>query len=262
MLSAIQQNPSCLQSILTIARMAGVEILKVYEQDFQVEYKQDNSPLTKADQLAHQIIASGLEKLFPAIPILSEESSQIPYDARKNWEYFWLVDPLDGTKEFIHRNGEFTVNIALIHQGRAVTGIVYVPVKDILYYAVQGTGSFKIESTKPPVKLQAKPLPKQGAITIVGSRSHGSEAMEAFLSEQKQRYAEVNFIPAGSALKFCLVAEGKADVYPRLAPTMEWDTAAAHIIAKESGKSVVNFENGQELIYNKENLLNPWFICQ
>lgn len=262
MLSTLQQNQSCLQAVLAIAHNAGEEILKVYQQDFHVEYKQDNSPLTLADRLAHQVIVSGLAELFPGIPVLSEESGQIPYDIRKNWDYFWLVDPLDGTKEFIKRNGEFTVNIALIAQGRSVAGIVYVPVSDTLYYAIEGTGSYKAEAGQRAQKIQSKTLPDSGAITIVGSRSHTSEAMEAFVNQQKNRYEEVRFLSAGSSLKFCLVAEGRADIYPRLAPTMEWDTAAAHVIARESGKSVLSFENGQELTYNKETLLNPWFICQ
>lgn len=262
MLLTLQQNHSYMEAILAIARKAGEEIFKVYQQEFHVEYKQDNSPLTLADSLAHQVIVSGLEKLFPETPILSEESSQIPYDIRKNWDCFWLVDPLDGTKEFIKRNGEFTVNIALIAQGRSVAGIVYVPVTDTMYYAVEGTGSYKTETGQYPQKIRARTLPDSGAITIVGSRSHSSEAVEAFVNKQKAHYEEVHFLSAGSSLKFCLVAEGRADIYPRLAPTMEWDTAAAHVIARESGKSVLSFENGQELTYNKENLLNPWFICQ
>jgi 3'(2'), 5'-bisphosphate nucleotidase len=259
--STIPLNQTSLRNVIKIAREAGKAILEVYENDFDLEYKQDNSPLTTADKRSHEVIESGLLALFPDLPVLSEESGEIPYEIRKNWDYFWLVDPLDGTKEFIKRNGEFTVNIALIGQGRPLAGVVYVPVRDSLYFAVEGEGSYKIDRNGNYEKLVSKKRPADGSLTVIGSRSHHSEAMEAFMAEQRKYYDPVHLLPVGSSLKFCMIAEGKADIYPRLAPTMEWDTAAAHVVVRESGKSVLNYEDGLELAYNKEILLNPWFIC-
>ncbi|WP_373531779.1 3'(2'),5'-bisphosphate nucleotidase CysQ [Vampirovibrio sp.] len=260
MTQTLQLDTTSLQAVIAIARQAGQAIMAVYEGGFELEYKSDNSPLTTADQRSHDIIEAGLSALFPSLPILSEESKQVPYEIRKNWECFWLVDPLDGTKEFIKRNGEFTVNIALISSGRAIAGVVYLPAQDILYFAVEGEGSYKMDQSG-TTKLPLINRSNQDRLTVIGSRSHHSDAMEAFITRQKQSYQHVHLQPAGSSLKFCLVAEGTVDLYPRLAPTMEWDTAAAHVIARESGKSVIHYETGQELVYNKENLQNPWFIC-
>jgi 3'(2'), 5'-bisphosphate nucleotidase len=247
---------------------AGKKILDVYQRDFVVETKADNSPLTEADQQAHNTIKSILQQT--GIPILSEEGKQMLYEERKQWNEFWLVDPLDGTKEFIKKNGEFTVNIALIKNGTPVLGVVYVPVTGVVYAASEETGSFSFNAKNngeaiSEMRNSAVPLPlatQSETYTIVASRSHSTAETEAFIEERKKVHGNVNLISAGSSLKLCLVAEGKAQVYPRLAPTMEWDTAAGHAIAKFAGCKVYNYESNDELKYNKENLLNPWFVVE
>jgi 3'(2'), 5'-bisphosphate nucleotidase len=246
-----------IQNIISIAKQAGKKILKIYEKGFSVEYKDDRSPLTEADKASNNLIVNKLTGLYPNIPILSEESKNIPFEKRKNWKYFWLIDPLDGTKEFIKKNGEFTVNIALIHSNRPILGVVYVPVKDILYYADKN-GSFKQEKNNNPEKLKPKENNRDKLI-VAASRSHFNKETKEYIESLGKEY---ELISAGSALKLCLVAEGKADIYPRLGPTMEWDTAAAHSIVKFAGKKVINYEANEELTYNKENLLNPWFIVR
>ncbi len=248
-----------LEIIKNVAKLAGEKILEIYESDsFEEEVKSDNSPLTKADKEAHLIIKKELEKT--GIPILSEEGKAIDFEERKNWEKFWMVDPLDGTKEFINKNGEFTVNIALIEKRTPTIGVVYCPAKDWLYY------SDGIASYKEYVHGEKKQLPiieKRENLIVVGSRSHSSPETEAYVWELKQNTGkEIDFISMGSSLKFCLVAEGKADVYPRLAPTMEWDTAAAHAVAKTAGCEVVQFETNTPIVYNKENLQNPFFVVK
>ena len=246
----------------------GKKILEVYSQDFSVYTKEDNSPLTEADRRAHDIIKDILQPT--GLPLLSEEGKTIPYDERKDWSEFWLVDPLDGTKEFIKKNGEFTVNIALIKNGTPVLGVVYVPVTGLLYFG-HSSGSYSIEinddNKKDVEALQnnASTLPAQnaaGVYTVVASRSHNTPETEEFIDAKRKKYGNVNMISAGSSLKLCLVAEGKAQVYPRLAPTMEWDTAAGHAVAKFAGCEVYNFKTNTELEYNKENLLNPWFVVE
>jgi 3'(2'), 5'-bisphosphate nucleotidase len=247
---------------------AGKKILEVYQRDFSVEIKTDNSPLTEADREAHLTIKNILQQTD--IPILSEEGKQIPYEERRHWDEFWLVDPLDGTKEFIKKNGEFTVNIALIKNGIPVMGVVYVPVTGVVYVASEKKGSFSFnannngnaisEVINNAIKLPLASKPER--YTIVASRSHSTPETEAFIEERKKVHGNVNLISAGSSLKLCLVAEGKAQVYPRLAPTMEWDTAAGHAIAKFAGCKVYNYESSDELKYNKENLLNPWFVVE
>lgn len=248
---------------------AGEEILKVYESDFAVEHKDDKSPLTLADKNAHNAIAAVLKD--SNIPLLSEEGKLIEYAERSNWEFFWMVDPLDGTKEFIKRNGEFTVNIALIHKQKAILGVIYVPVTKTLYFAAQEIGSFKleivdmVEDNLDGIILQAIKLPlkhHQKKFTVVASRSHLSEETEMFIDGLKMAHKEVDFISSGSSIKLCLVAEGSADVYPRFAPTMEWDTAAGQAICEIAGKKVVDYTTNQNLLYNKPNLLNNWFIVQ
>ena len=248
-----------------------------------MEYKSDSSPLTIADQKAHEIIINGL-KAFE-LPILSEEGKNTPYAQRKNWERFWVVDPLDGTKEFIKRNGEFTVNIALVEGGRPILGTIFVPDRRTLYFAAQSFGAYKLESG-PFDELQHTPAdsdeqarivlgqiveqstrlpmehPRQAALTIVGSRSHKTAELEAYVEEKRKAVGEVEFISAGSSLKICLVAEGKADIYPRLGPTMEWDTAAGQAIAEAAGASVLAYDTSKPLMYNKEDLHNSWFIVQ
>ena len=347
-----EETKELLYQLIEIAAEAGRAILDVYNSEFEVSYKDDKSPLTKADERSHEIILHHLENLsiptpyhattstpcaMPSAPcdspnlpppVLSEEGRDIPYDERKNWEYFYLVDPLDGTKEFVKRNGEFTVNIALIHKERPVLGVIYVPVKGTFYYAAEGLGAYKMDSskiidltglsskeaeksgglldkilsrsTRLPLNRSASlaftqpqpqpqpffspmpsapcafpqpqpffsPMPsapcampiRQSSIIIVGSRSHASNNLENFIKEMEEKYGEVEVISAGSSLKFCLIAEGKADLYPRYGPTMEWDTAAGQVIVEQSGGQVLNMETKEPLRYNKEELLNPWFI--
>jgi len=260
---------SLLFSAIRASLNAGEEILKVYESDFAVEHKDDKSPLTLADKNAHNAIASVLKD--SNIPMLSEEGKSIEYAERSKWEYFWMVDPLDGTKEFIKRNGEFTVNIALIHKQKAILGVIYVPVTKTLYFAAQEIGCFKleivdmIEDNLEGIILQSIKLPlqrHQKKFTIVASRSHLSEETEMFIDGLKMAHKEVDFISSGSSIKLCLVAEGSADVYPRFAPTMEWDTAAGQAICEIAGKKVMDYTTNQNLLYNKPNLLNNWFIVQ
>ncbi|WP_394172304.1 3'(2'),5'-bisphosphate nucleotidase CysQ [Guptibacillus hwajinpoensis] len=261
------------EEIIPIALEAGANIMEIYRtEDFHVQTKQDASPLTLADQLSHETIVKGLEALQLDIPILSEEGKQLTYEDRKDWEYFWLIDPLDGTKEFIKRNGEFTVNIALIHNGKPVIGVIYAPVLDTLYVAKEGLGSFKVEeATKKKFEsieefiTVARKLPldcKEKKISAVASRSHLSKETEDYLNKVKKKYGEIDITSAGSSLKLCLVAEGTASVYPRFAPTMEWDTAAGHAIVTCAGGTVTQPELRKPLSYNKQDLLNPWFIVR
>ncbi|KPQ08607.1 MAG: 3'(2'), 5'-bisphosphate nucleotidase CysQ [Algoriphagus marincola HL-49] len=247
-----------LKNLTSLAKQAaftaGKKILEVYDSaDFGVEMKGDDSPLTKADQAAHEVIVSYLEKT--GIPVLSEEGRNIPYEIRKSWDYFWMVDPLDGTKEFIKKNGEFTVNIALIHQGIPVIGVVYSPVLEWMYWGNGEEGAWKQERGDQPVALEK--AEKSEVKTIVASRSHLSPETRSFIDQ----YPGAEVISMGSSLKFLLVAEGKAQVYPRFAPTMEWDTAAAHGVILAKGGEVLQWPEKTPLKYNKENLLNPWFIC-
>src|SRR4029450_5047886 len=231
--------------VVAIAREAGQAVLDVYNQDFGVEYKADNSPLTLADRRSHEIIAAGLERLAPAVPIVSEEGSLAPYEERRAWDYFWLVDPLDGTKEFVARTDEFTINIALIYGREPVLGVVYAPALNLLYYAVKDHGSFKVDGSGTAKRLNADSAVGGDELVIIGSRSHHSAAMDEFIETQRRRHAQVRFVSAGSALKFCLVAEGQAHIYPRLAPTREWDTAAAHLVATECSKTILQYHTGK-----------------
>jgi 3'(2'), 5'-bisphosphate nucleotidase len=251
-----QTNLTALTNLAKQASLAaGKAILEIYNSaDFGVEMKGDNSPLTKADQAAHQVIVSFLETT--ELPILSEEGKSIPYEVRKDWEYFWMVDPLDGTKEFIKKNGEFTVNIALIHQGQPLIGVVYAPVLEWLYWGNGEEGAWKQEGDKEPVKLE-KPISNE-VKTIVASRSHLSPETQEFIDQ----YPGVEVISMGSSLKFMLVAENKAQLYPRFAPTMEWDTAAAHGVICAMGGSVKTWPKQTEMTYNRENMLNHWFLVK
>ena len=235
---------------------AGLEILKVYQQKVDVEFKKDSSPLTIADKKANDIIEKYL--LTTNIPILSEEGRHAPYQERKNWDLVWIVDPLDGTKEFIKKNGEFTVNIALVKNGIPIIGVIYVPVSKCLYFASY-QGSFK-ELEGERLKL---PLIRNNNIyKVVGSRSHVSSETEKYYADLKKEKNEIEFVSLGSSIKICLVAEGVADVYPRFAPTMEWDTAAGHAIAKYANKKLIDLETEQEMVYNRSNLKNNWFIVK
>jgi 3'(2'), 5'-bisphosphate nucleotidase len=249
---------------------AGKAILSIYESSTHIEVitKEDDSPLTMADQASNDVINTFLKKT--PFPIISEENKQIPYEGRKDWEYCWIVDPLDGTKEFIKRNGEFTVNIALCCKGKPIFGVIYVPVTRELYYSDTGNGrAFK--SIMDPDHKPMGPLYQEsdrispagepnGLLKVVGSRSHMNAETETFVSEMRQKYDDVEIVSKGSSLKFCMVAEGKAHLYPRYAPTMEWDTAAGSAIVEAVGLQVINKETGQPLLYNKENLLNPHFL--
>lgn len=281
--------------------MAGSAIIDIYESadDFEIQKKDDDSPLTRADRAAHDVISEILMGASSSITphLLSEEGRDIPYEERKNWEYFWLVDPLDGTKEFINRNGEFTVNIALIHKDTPVLGVVYVPVKQILYFAVEGIGAYRFgnsekvkseavirnevksetvksdefsineiirNSEKLPVSTKhstahSSPLTVH-SITIIASRSHMNDETMKFVEDMKKQYQHVELVSAGSSLKLCMVAEGTADVYPRLGPTMEWDTAAAHAVVQYAGAQIYTYPEQDRLVYNKQDLLNPYFV--
>lgn len=252
-----------IEAVIDIAIRAGKATLEVYEQDFDVITKSDDSPLTLADQRSNAVIIEGLKKLKVGgdLPIISEETRVLSYEERKDWGLLWLIDPLDGTKEFIKKNGEFTINIALVRDGVPVLGVIYVPVQDVTYYAIEDKGGY-VRREGRETRLSLRELNGNDKLLIVASRSHKSEAVEAYVEEQKKTFKEVDYVAAGSSLKFCLLAEGKADVYPRLAPTMEWDTGAGHIIAKEAGAEVLVYGENKELQYNKENLLNPHFIVK
>jgi 3'(2'), 5'-bisphosphate nucleotidase len=261
---------------ITAAKKAGDAILEVYDSGFSVEQKEDKSPLTFADKRSHDIISHHLRTAkIVSLPALSEEGRNIPYKERMPWEYYWLVDPLDGTKEFIKRNGEFTVNISLMNKNRPMMGVVLLPVKDLLYFAAEGTGAFRLsgaseitgEITLETLKRKAQSLPEktktaQRPFTVIASRSHMSDETSSFIDATRKEYGEIEIISAGSSLKFCLVAEGTADIYPRFGPTMEWDTAAGQAIVEQAGGTVLTHETKHPLIYNKENLLNPWFIVR
>ena len=249
-----------IQEIIKIAEQAGNAILEIYHKDFSIEYKDDKSPLTEADKVSNQIIVDALKQLTPEIPIISEENKLIDYSERKNWIKCWVVDPIDGTKEFIKKNGEFTVNIALIENGEPILSVLSVPAQNKVFYAEKGCGSFVIENGN--VKIIKINDSITDTIRIVGSRSHQTPELLAYVEEQKLKYKNVEFVAAGSSLKFCLIAENKADVYPRLGPTMEWDTAAGQLIATEAGAEVLVWETKQVLNYNRENLLNPYFVVQ
>lgn len=249
---------------------AGKVILEVYDtEDFGVEMKGDNSPLTKADKLANDVIIAALKQTD--LPFITEEEKSKPYTERKDWGYAWIIDPLDGTKEFIKKNGEFTVNIALVKNGKPVLGVVYAPVLDEMFIGVEST-ALKIDNAKTLnlgswdsiVKSGISlPKPKEtDKYVAVGSRSHMSPETEEFFDELKEKYGEIEVQSKGSSLKLCMVAEGVADVYPRFAPTMEWDTAAGHAVALASGATVIRKDTKEALEYNKEDLLNPWFIVQ
>lgn len=270
-LNQVKSNNELLELAIDASLKAGAAILEVYGSDFAIEHKEDKSPLTLADSKSHTVISSVLKK--SGLPVLSEEGRNIAYEERKKWEFFWLADPLDGTKEFIKRNGEFTVNIALIEKNKPVMGVIYVPVLKELYYAAEGMGAFKVEKVSIhhlPVSLEqlhlkAQKLPiwtGREQFTVVASRSHLSEETEVYINELKKQHGEIALISAGSSLKFCLVAEGKADIYPRFGPTMEWDTAAGQAIVEQAGSKVINAVTQGDFLYNKQELLNPFFIIQ
>lgn len=259
-------NKINLKDIEDIAKKAGDEIMKIYRKDFQIEYKDDKSPLTEADTKSNEIICGALEKLYPNIPMLSEENKEVVFEKRKDWEYYWCIDPIDGTKEFIKKNDEFTVNIALIYKDTPVLGVVYAPAIDAMYTAKKGDGAF-LNGQKLPFKKE------ETEFTVVASKSHLSQETQNFIDDLKSEYPNLTSNSKGSSLKLCMVAEGVADIYPRIAPTMEWDTAAAHAIVLEAGKNVYQFDENikstdyvkkvqslKPMAYNKRNLLNPYFV--
>ena len=259
-----------LKLAIKAAIAAGEEIIKIYEDknsDFNIEMKSDDSPLTIADKKSHLKIVEFLNQTD--FQILSEEGKQLPYEKRKDWKTFWLIDPLDGTKEFIKRNGEFTVNIALISDNKPVLGVVYIPVTKQIFFGSNDYNSVKLElgnnhfSDKLFDNVEQLPLKhKRDHLIVVASRSHMNENTENFIESLKKTGKEVEIMSKGSSLKLCMVASGEADIYPRFGPTMEWDTAAAHAVVKFAGKNVWLSDKNQVLVYNKENLLNPYFIVK
>ncbi len=251
--------------VMALARKAGDQILQVYNsaEGFEVNAKGDDSPVTAADLAAHHVLKPGLEALLPDVPVLSEEATLPTYDIRKTWKRYWIIDPLDGTKEFIKRNGEFTVNIALIENGVPVFGVVFVPVLDLMYTGIKNVGAKKIANGKiqdiQTRKMQIR-LDQKQPIEVVASRSHGAEDVDRFLTKVSKRLGEVALKNMGSSLKLCLVAEGSADIYPRLALTSEWDTAAAQAVVEAAGGQVLDI-NLQVMRYNtKDDILNPYFF--
>jgi len=254
-----------IENLINISKDAGKEILNIYNTKYQVDYKNDNSPLTLADKNSHNIIVKGLRKISD-YPVLSEEGIDIPYENRKEWKYFWMVDPLDGTKEFIKKRDEFTVNIALIKKNKPVLGVVYAPAINVLYYGGEGLGAYKVENGK-KIKIKVKKnLSKK--VVVVASKSHLNDETKGFIDKLKE-YFDIEMASVGSSLKICLIAEGKADIYPRLGPTMEWDTAAAHAVLNAAGGKILKYEDIpledlkalNEIEYNKPDLINPYFIA-
>lgn len=266
----LKQRKELLSAAVNAALKAGEEILKVYySQDYEIDHKSDDSPLTKADRKAHEIIQEVLESY--GIPVLSEEGEHLPYSERSKWDWCWIVDPLDGTKEFIKRNNEFTVNIALVNGQEPLCGVIYVPVYKQLYIGDIELGAYRVDdivefhSSLDNLINRGISLPLEGGernYTVVGSRSHMNDETRRFIDELKSEHGEVQLISKGSSLKLCMVAEGVADVYPRFAPTMEWDVAAGHAIISAAGFQVVRVDGGQILEYNKMDLTNPWFIAR
>ena len=255
------------QLAIKAAIEASKDILTIYKSDdFEIDTKEDNSPLTKADKAAHKIISSILQE--SKLPILSEEGKSIPYETRKYWNKLWIVDPIDGTKEFIKRNGEFTVNIALIENNKPVIGVILAPDSGVLYFSEKNIGAFKSTTNLDyfnPENLLAEALPlplnhENKAYTVVVSRSHLSKETKAYVENLKAKHGEVKFISKGSSLKLCMVAEGMANCYPRFAPTIEWDTAAGQAICEAAGFQVIDFKTKKSMIYNRKDLLNNWFI--
>lgn len=245
-------NPVC-----KIAKQAGAEIMKIYAEGFEIQEKKDHSPLTTADLASHTLIVEKLEELTPDIPILSEESVSISFTERSSWKNYWLIDPLDGTREFIKRNGEFTVNIALITEHSSSLGVVYIPVQDVCYFASRNQGAFKQNQNSTAEIISSRTSSPDSKPTICGSRSHAGKSLQAL----QNKIGQFDLISMGSSIKMCLVAEGIADIYPRFGPTSEWDTAAAHCVVNEAGGEIVNMDL-QTLPYNtKDSLLNPSFLA-
>ena len=251
----MQFNNVSIEDLKIIALKAGEIIMEIYKKDFSIEYKDDKSPLTEADLKSNELICNELNRLYSNIPIMSEENKQVSYDTRKDWEYYFCVDPIDGTKEFIKKNDEFTINIALIYKNRPILGVVYAPALNDLYWA-DGKNSYK-NMNKLPLNINQTPKEK---LFVVASKSHLSPETQEFIDNLDSK--EIKQVSKGSSLKLCMVAEGIADIYPRLAPTMEWDTAAADAIVRCAGKMTYQYENNKPMVYNKKDLLNPWFVVR
>ena len=252
----MQSLQAMVEGVRDIAKQAAARILEIYTTNFVVQHKDDRSPLTAADMAAHQSICTALAAFTPELPVLSEESAALPYTERQKWSRYWLIDPLDGTREFIKRNDEFTVNIGLIENNRAILGVIYVPVSGVCYFATKHHGAFKIEENGTAEPLQVKNTGSTNLV-LVGSRSHSNEKQRALIS----RLNEAKVITVGSSLKFCLIAEGKADIYPRFGFTSEWDTAAAQCIVEEAGGCVVDLDFKPIRYNTKDSLLNPDFLA-
>lgn len=250
-----QNLDSLLDPLLTLAREAGRAIMRIYESDFAIELKDDRTPLTQADRAAHEILVAGLARLTPGVPVWSEESATLPWAQRSRWHLFWLLDPLDGTREFIKRNGEFTVNVALVQGHEPVLGVVHVPARQRDYAGLRGAGAFRIDGggKRQPIRVQ---VPAASPVRVVGSRSHGGSSLDGFL----EKVGPHEMVPMGSSLKLCLVAEGSADVYPRLGPTSEWDTAAAQAVVEAAGGQVLALDGAPLRCNTGEAVLNPHFI--
>lgn len=262
-LKYVEEDIMSLKSMLASVREAcveaGAEILRIYADTskFEVEHKADNSPLTAADRAANDLLRARLQMLSPATPILSEETEQADWSERRHWDECWVVDPLDGTKEFLKRNDEFTINVALVRRNEPILGVVYAPALQLWYTAARGVGSWFQHGKSAPVQLKVAPADPSAPLRVVVSRSHPSEELGAYLG----RLGEIETVPMGSSLKLCKVADGSADLYPRLGPTCEWDTAAGHAVVAEAGGQVLDASTGQPLRYNaRESLLNPSFI--
>lgn len=258
-----------LETAILATLEAGKEILKIYHSgDFDIKIKDDNSPLTKADSASHKKIMRYLNKT--EIPVLSEEGRPIDYQERKRWKQLWIVDPIDGTKEFIKRNGEFTVNIALAENQKTSIGVIFVPATGVLYFSTKSMGAFKVGVDLANFDLKTlisngNKLPlkrKESVFTIVASRSHMSLETEAYVQDMREKHGEINLISKGSSLKLCMVAEGQANCYPRFAPTMEWDTAAGQAICEHAGFQVIDWKTKAPMLYNKRDLLNNWFLVK
>ena len=246
------------RAVIDLAKAAGEKIMAIYEQDFDVDYKEDSSPLTQADLASHHCIVDGLRELTPQIPVLSEESSEDEKRNRMNWQTYWLIDPLDGTKEFVKKNGEFTVNIALVTNHQPVFGVVYAPALDVTYWGDKSSGAFKAEAgIEKSIKVRPR-LANSADWVVVGSRSHQSDDFKAFIED----CADAEIVSMGSSLKLCLIAEGKADLYPRLGLTSEWDTAASQAVVEAAGGQVLAFPEMKPLGCNqeKDSLINPHFL--
>lgn len=250
-----------IEGLVPIVEAAGREILEIYETDFDVETKDDNSPLTKADLASHRAIMAGLERLAPEYPVISEESAPPTFAERRNWDRYWLVDPLDGTKEFIKKNGEFTVNIALIEGDRPVLGVVGVPAQDVVFTGIVPDGIAEKRAAGQTSRMSGRTMDPAAELTIVASRSHGGDRLEDYLAAIEAKFTSASRTPVGSSLKLCILAEGRADLYPRLGPTSEWDIGAAQAVLEAAGGAVWRFDR-QRLDYNaKESLLNPEFVA-